>query len=251
VANPVLYYANNVQGSICLLQAMQKVGIKTFVFSSSATVYGEPQYLPYDEDHPTNPMNPYGQSKLQVEETLRDLAVSDPEWKNVSLRYFNPVGAHESGLIGEDPNGIPNNLMPYVLKVASGELTHLNIFGDDYETRDGTGERDYTHVMDLAEGHMASLNYLQTNAGMGIINLGTGNSFSVFDIISAIEKVSCKKIKRIIAKRRDGDLPIYYANTSKAIDILGWKSQRDLDDMCQSVWKWQVNSMNKFFLKGS
>lgn len=251
VANPVLYYANNVQGSISLLQAMQKEGVKTLVFSSSATVYGEPQYLPYDEKHPTKPMNPYGQSKLQVEEILGDLAKSDPEWKIISLRYFNPVGAHESGLIGEDPNGIPNNLMPYVAKVASGELPHLNIFGDDYETRDGTGERDYIHVMDLADGHMASLNYLQTNAGLEIINLGTGNPISVFDLVSDFEKVSGRKIKRIIVERRSGDLPIYFAKPDKAADILGWKTGRSLDNMCHSVWKWQVNLRHKFFSKGN
>ena len=250
VANPVLYYANNVQGSISLLQAMRKVGVKTLVFSSSATVYGEPEYLPYDEEHPTRPMNPYGQSKLQVEEILRDLVASDPEWKIASLRYFNPVGAHESGLIGEDPNGIPNNLMPYVAKVASGEFPHLNIFGDDYETRDGTGERDYIHVMDLAEGHMASLDFLKDHTGLEIINLGTGTPSSVFDLASSFEKASNKKIKKIVVKRRPGDLPIYYAKPSKAADILGWKAVRNLDQMCQSVWHWQVNLKNKFILKG-
>jgi len=240
VANPVLYYANNVQGSISLLQAMQKVGVKTLVFSSSATVYGEPQYLPYDENHPTKPMNPYGQSKLQVEEILRDLAASDFEWKIASLRYFNPVGAHESGLIGEDPNDIPNNLMPYVAKVASGELPYLNIFGDDYETRDGTGERDYIHVMDLAEGHMASLDFLKDQAGLEVINLGTGKPISVFDLVASFEKASNKKIEKIMVKRRPGDLPIYFAKPNKAADVLGWKSTRNLDQMCQSVWQWQI-----------
>jgi UDP-glucose 4-epimerase len=250
VINPVLYYANNVQSSISLLQAMQKVGVKTLVFSSSATVYGEPQYLPYDEDHPTKPMNPYGQSKLQVEEILSDLSASDPEWKIASLRYFNPVGAHESGLIGEDPNGTPNNLMPYVAKVASGELPHLNIFGDDYETRDGTGERDYIHVIDLAEGHMAAINFLKDHAGLEVINLGTGKPNSVFDLVSSFEKVSNKKIEKVIVQRRPGDLPIYFAKPNKAADILGWKAKRNLDQMCQSVWEWQVNLKNKFILKG-
>lgn len=239
VANPVLYYANNVQGSISLLQAMQKVGIKTLVFSSSATVYGAPQYLPYDEKHPTIPMNPYGQSKLQVEEILRDLAYSDPEWKIASLRYFNPVGAHESGFIGEHPNGIPNNLMPYVIKVASGELPHVNIFGDDYETYDGTGERDYIHVMDLAEGHMASLDFLKLHSGMEIINLGTGKSSSVFDLISSFEKASGQKIKKIVVERRPGDLPIYYAKVEKAFNLLNWSGRRTLDEMCKSAWNWQ------------
>lgn len=235
VSNPLLYYANNVQGSISLLQAMEKVGIKTLVFSSSATVYGEPQYLPYDEDHPTKPMNPYGQSKLQVEEILRDLAASDPDWKIACLRYFNPVGAHESGLIGEDPNGIPNNLMPYVAKVVSGELSHLSIFGDDYETRDGTGERDYIHVIDLVEGHMAALNFLKGQARFEIINLGTGKPSSVFELVSSYEKTSGREIKKVIAKRRPGDLPIYYAKVSKANSILGWSAKSTLDEMCSST----------------
>lgn len=244
VANPVLYYANNVQGSISLLQAMQKVGVKTMVFSSSATVYGEPQYLPYDENHPTKPMNPYGQSKLQVEEILRDLAASDYEWKIASLRYFNPVGAHESGLIGEDPNGIPNNLMPYLAKVASGELPHLNIFGDDYETRDGTGERDYIHVMDLAEGHMASLDFLKDRAGFEAINLGTGKPVSVLDLVSAFERASGKKIKREVVERRSGDLPVYYADSSRAKSLLNWHPMNSLDDICSSAWKCQGLRIN-------
>lgn len=200
VVNPVLYYANNVQGSISLLQAMQKVSVKILAFSSSATVYGEPQYLPYGENHPTKPMNPYGQSKLQVEEILRDLAASDPEWKIASLRYFNPVGAHESGLIGEDPSGIPNNLMPYVAKVASGELPHLDIFGDDYETRDGTGERDYIHVIDLAEGHLAALEWLRKKAGWYLFNLGTGTSTSVLELVNEFENTIGKTIKKIWQK---------------------------------------------------
>ena len=239
VTNPVLYYANNVQGSISLLQAMQKVSIKTLVFSSSATVYGEPQYLPYDEDHPTKPMNPYGQSKLQVEEILRDLAASDPEWKIASLRYFNPVGAHESGLIGEDPNGIPNNLMPYVAKVASGELPHLNIFGDDYETRDGTGERDYIHVMDLAEGHMVALEFLKINLGWHYLNLGMGQSISVLELLKAFEEVSGRNIERAIVGRRHGDLPIYFSDVNKASVQLGWRARRDLPAMCETAWLFQ------------
>ena len=240
VANPILYYANNVQGSISLFQAMQKVGIKTLVFSSSATVYGEPQYLPYDENHPTKPMNPYGQSKLQVEEILRDLAASDPEWKIASLRYFNPVGAHESGLIGEDPSGIPNNLMPYVAKVASGELPHLNIYGDDYETRDGTGERDYIHVMDLAEGHLSALLYLnETENCFQVINLGTGKPISVLELVGAFEKVSGQKIKKIFTKKRRGDLPVYFALADKATNILRWQAHRDVRDMCLSAWNFE------------
>jgi UDP-glucose 4-epimerase len=239
VANPILYYANNVQGSISLFQAMQKVGIKTLVFSSSATVYGESQYLPYDEDHPTNPMNPYGQSKLQVEEILSDLSASDATWKIVCLRYFNPVGAHESGLIGEDPSGIPNNLMPYVAKVASGELPYLNIYGDDYETRDGTGERDYIHVMDLAEGHLAAVNYTHTNRSFHVFNLGTGASISVMDLVDMFERESGQKILIKISKRRDGDLPIYYAKADAAKKFLKWSARRSINDMCSDTWRWQ------------
>ena len=221
VANPILYYANNVQGSISLLQAMQRVGVKNLVFSSSATVYGEPQYLPYDENHPTKPMNPYGQSKLQVEEILCDLAASDPEWGIVSLRYFNPVGAHESGLIGEDPNGIPNNLMPYLVKVAAGELPHLNIYGDNYETRDGTGERDYIHVIDLAEAHKAAILFLKnSDRAFEVMNLGLGKSVSVLELISSYEHVLGRPIKKVVADRRPGDLPIYYAQVSKAEKLL-------------------------------
>ena len=241
VANPILYYANNVQGSISLLQAMQKAGVKTLVFSSSATVYGGPQYLPYDESHPTKPMNPYGQSKLQVEEILRDLAASDAGWKITSLRYFNPVGAHESGLIGEDPNGIPNNLMPYVAKVASGELPHLNIFGDDYETRDGTGERDYIHVMDLADGHMAALEFLQRATDFETVNLGTGKPTSVIDLIEAFEKVIGKKLKRVVTQRRLGDLPCYYASVEKAKTHLDWRASRSIEDACKDVWKFMAS----------
>ena len=240
VANPILYYANNVQGSISLLQAMQKVGVKTLVFSSSATVYGVPQYLPYNEDHPTKPMNPYGQSKLQVEEILRDIATSDHEWKIISLRYFNPVGAHESGLIGEHPNGIPNNLMPYIARVASGELPHLNIFGDDYEPRDGTGERDYIHVVDLADGHMAALNFLRDQTGLDILNLGSGNPNSVLDLVASFEKVSGQRLKKTIVARRAGDLPIYYADPKKAKVKLGWQTLKTLDDMCMSTWRWHT-----------
>ena len=244
VANPVLYYANNVQGSISLLQAMQKVDIKTLVFSSSATVYGEPQYLPYDENHPTKPMNPYGQSKLQVEEILKDLTKSDESWKIICLRYFNPVGAHESGLISENPNGVPNNLMPYVAKVASGELPHLNIFGDDYETRDGTGERDYIHVVDLAEGHMAGLEFLQKTTGFRVINLGTGKSISVLDLVDAFEKASGSVINVVRTQRRSGDLPIYYADVCLAKKLLGWEAERTLSEICVSMWNSMPNKLS-------
>lgn len=239
VQDPVKYYANNVQGSISVLQAMQEVGIKTFVFSSSATVYGEPQCLPYDEDHPTNPMNPYGWTKLQVEQLLHDIARSDPQWAIACLRYFNPVGAHSSGLIGENPQGIPNNLMPYVAKVASGQLPHLNIFGNDYQTKDGTGERDYIHVMDLAEGHMAALDFLKTHKGWHAINLGTGTPLSVLDLVSAFEKVINHELSKVFVARRPGDLPIYYAKPDRAKTLLNWTASRSLEEIVKSTWRWQ------------
>jgi UDP-glucose 4-epimerase len=246
VADPLMYYANNVQGTISLLQAMKTANVKTLVFSSSATVYGKPEYLPYDECHPTKPMNPYGQSKLQAEEILRDVASSDSEWRIVSLRYFNPVGAHESGLIGEDPNGVPNNLLPYISKVASGELSHLNIFGDDYDTRDGTGERDYIHVMDLAEGHMAALDFLKCNPGLKIINLGAGSPTSVLDFVACFEGVSGQGIKKIIVDRRPGDLPIYYASSANAKKLLNWKPTRNLVEICRTEWNWKLRIFDNF-----
>lgn len=236
---PLKYYDNNVAGSISLLEAMKQANIKTIVFSSSATVYGEPQYLPYDEEHPLNPINTYGRTKLQVEEILQDLAKSDPHWSVALLRYFNPVGAHESGLIGEDPNGIPNNLMPYIMQVASGKLPHLNIFGNDYDTRDGTGERDYIHVVDLAEGHLATLNYIQNHRGCEIFNLGTGKPVSVMELLSAYEKACGKKMPTKLAPRRDGDLPIYYAKPNKAREYLAWKAKSGIEDICMSSYRWQ------------
>ena len=239
---PVEYYANNVQGSISLIQAMQAVGINTLVFSSSATVYGDPVYLPYDEDHPTSPTNPYGRNKLQVEEILRDLSSSDKAWRIGCLRYFNPVGAHESGLIGEDPNGIPNNLMPVIGQVVNGKLPLLNIYGDDYETPDGTGKRDYIHVMDLAEGHLAALIWLQNNPGCHTFNLGTGDSYSVLDLLHHFEEASGQKIPRQVVGRRPGDLPEYYAKADKAEKMLGWKTKRTLSDICNSSWLWIKNS---------
>ncbi|MBT8588795.1 UDP-glucose 4-epimerase GalE [Polynucleobacter paneuropaeus] len=220
VANPVLYYANNVQGSISLLQAMQQVGIKTLVFSSSATVYGQPQYLPYDEDHPTNPTNPYGQSKIQVEAILRDLAASDSEWKIICLRYFNPVGSHESGLIGEEPSGLPNNLMPFIAQVAAGKLPHLNVYGNDYPTSDGTGVRDYIHVMDLAEGHLAALTYTQNHQGWDVFNLGTGHGVSVLEMVSSYQQASGKEIAYQVKGRRIGDIASCYAGVQKSQALL-------------------------------
>lgn len=238
---PIEYYANNVQGSISLLQAMQSANIKTLVFSSSATVYGDPVYLPYDEDHPTAPTNPYGRNKLQIEEMLHDLAVSDKAWSIACLRYFNPVGAHESGLIGEDPNGIPNNLMPVIGQVVSGKLPLLNIFGDDYDTPDGTGKRDYIHVMDLAEGHLAALNWIKNNPGLHIFNIGSGKSYSVLEIIHCFEKVSSHSIPYQVVNRRPGDLPEYYASADKAKTVLGWEAKRGLSDICNDSWRWIKN----------
>jgi UDP-glucose 4-epimerase len=239
---PIEYYANNVQGSISLIEAMQSVGINTLVFSSSATVYGDPVYLPYDEDHPTKPTNPYGRNKLQIEEILRDLSTSDRAWRISCLRYFNPVGAHESGLIGEDPNGIPNNLMPVIGQVVNGKLPLLNIYGDDYDTPDGTGKRDYIHVMDLAEGHLAALTWLQSNPGCHTFNLGSGDSYSVLDLLHHFEQASGLKISYKVVGRRLGDLPEYYAKVDKAEKVLGWKTKQILSDICSSSWLWIKNS---------
>ncbi len=239
VANPVLYYANNVQGTVSLLQAMQATGVRKIVFSSSATVYGDPVYLPYDEAHPTEPTNPYGRSKLHVEEMLSDLAKSDASWGVACLRYFNPVGAHDSGLIGEDPNGIPNNLMPFIAQVAVGQRAQLGVFGDDYDTPDGTGVRDYIHVMDLAAGHLAALEFLNRASGWHAINLGSGNGTSVLEMVRAFETASGRPVPYQIAPRRPGDLPSYYANASKALQLLHWQTQRGIDDMCATTWKWQ------------
>jgi UDP-glucose 4-epimerase len=239
VQKPIDYYANNVQGTVSLLQAMQQTGVKTLVFSSSATVYGSPQYLPLDELHPTSATNPYGRSKLQIEEILADVAVSDPAMRLCCLRYFNPVGAHPSGLIGEDPRGIPNNLMPYVAKVAAGELPSLGVFGNDYDTPDGTGVRDYIHVMDLAEGHLAALNFLQHQAGWHAINLGTGQGYSVLDMVRAFERASGRPVAYEIKPRRAGDVASCYANPAKAAELLGWKATRGLEEMCDSTWRWQ------------
>ena len=239
VAHPLDYFATNVQGSISLLQAMQANEIKTLVFSSSATVYGEPQYLPYDEAHPTNAVNPYGRTKLHVEEMLSDLAASDPTWSIAVLRYFNPVGAHDSALIGELPTGVPNNLMPYLVQVASGRQDVLRVFGSDYDTCDGTGERDYIHVIDLAEGHMAALNFLADNTGWHAVNLGTGSATSVLALVHTFEAVTGKTIPVNMVGRRAGDLPAYYANPAKAQTLLGWCAKRSVEEMCVSAWRWE------------
>ena len=242
VEDPVNYYAHNVQGTISLLQAMQAQQLKTLVFSSSATVYGQPQYLPLDEQHPTSAINPYGRSKLHIEHMLQDVAASDPAWRIACLRYFNPVGAHDSGLIGESPHGTPNNLMPYITQVAAGQRPALNVFGDDYETHDGTGVRDYIHVMDLAEGHAATLAFLGEKPGWHAINLGTGQGYSVFDLVKAFENASGRKVPYKVVARRAGDTAQCFANPEKAKTWLGWQAKRDLHDMCESAWTYQMAS---------
>ncbi len=242
VEKPLKYYDNNVIGTVILCEVMKEYGCKSIVFSSSATVYGEPPYPAIKENFPTSAMNPYGRSKLFIEEILRDLYVSDNEWKIVLLRYFNPVGAHESGTIGEDPNGIPNNLMPYITQTAVGKLSCLSIFGDNYDTHDGTGVRDYIHVMDLADGHVKALNKIETFSEVMTINLGTGIGYSVLDMVKAFERASQKKIPYCIAPRRDGDIAEYYADPSYAKNVLGWKAKRSIDEMCEDSWRWQSNN---------
>ena len=239
---PIDYYANNVQGSISLLHAMQASQVYTLVLRSSATVYGQPQYLPYDENHPTAAINPYGRTKLHIEEILRDTAASHPAWHIALLRYFNPVGAHPSGLIGELPNGTPNNLMPFIAQVATGQRPHLNIFGNDYDTPDGTGVRDYIHVMDLAHGHLAALNWLPAHPGCEAFNLGTGQGTSVLQMVQAFETASQRPIPYQIQPRRAGDVATCYASTSKASQTLQWQAQQTLQDMCTSTWAWQQNA---------
>jgi UDP-glucose 4-epimerase len=239
VEQPIDYYDNNVTGTISLLKAMRAADVKTLVFSSSATVYGDPQYLPLDEAHPTSATNPYGRSKLQIEEMLADVARSDAGWHIACLRYFNPVGAHDSGLIGEDPNDIPNNLMPYIAQVASGKLSQLNVFGDDYDTPDGTGVRDYIHVMDLAEGHQAALGFLAQQPGWHAINLGTGTGYSVLEMLRAFARASGRAVPYVLAPRRAGDIAACYAKADKAREQLGWTATRTLENMCDSTWRFQ------------
>ena len=241
VEKPLEYYDNNICGTIALLRAMKEAGVKRIIFSSSATVYGTPQYLPLDENHPLSVTNPYGRTKLQIEEILEDLCVSDPEWSAVCLRYFNPIGAHESGLIGENPQGIPNNLLPYVARVAAGQLESVRVFGNDYDTPDGTGVRDYIHVVDLAKGHVNAAQYSLTHKGWIAINLGTGVGYSVLDIIHAYEKACGKPIPYKIVARRPGDVGSCWSNPKRAYDLLGWKAQYDLKDMCLSSWTFQKN----------
>lgn len=239
VTRPLDYYDVNVGGTIKLLQAMEAQGVKTIVFSSSATVYGEPQTLPIPEDHPLSATNPYGRTKLVVEDMLRDLHAGDPSWRIVILRYFNPVGAHESGLIGEDPNGLPNNLMPYVAQVGSGRLERLRVFGGDYPTHDGTGVRDFIHVVDLAEGHVRAIEKLADGPQCLAVNLGTGQGYSVLDLVNAFRHASNREIPYDIVSRRPGDVAASYADPRRAADMLGWKATRSLRDMCADTWNWQ------------
>ncbi|MEM9205309.1 MAG: UDP-glucose 4-epimerase GalE [Pseudomonadota bacterium] len=241
MAEPLKYYQVNVGGSERLLAAMGEVGCKRLVFSSSATVYGDPQYLPLDEDHPVGPTSVYGQTKLVVEDMIRSLAMADPEWSAVILRYFNPVGAHKTGLIGEDPSGIPNNLMPFISQVAVGRRERLSVFGDDYETPDGTGVRDYIHVCDLADGHVAALGALGT-PGAQAINLGTGTGYSVLEMVKAFEKASGRPVPYAVEGRRAGDVESCYADPKRAEHLLGWRATRGIDEMCADTWRWQAGN---------
>lgn len=244
VSQPLNYYENNVSGTVTLLEQMNHVGVKKIIFSSSATVYGNPHYLPCDELHPTGPTNPYGQTKLFIENILKDLVIADSNWSVGLLRYFNPVGAHISGLIGEDPSGIPNNLTPYISQVAVGKLPKLFIFGNDYDTIDGTGVRDYIHVEDLASGHLAALNHLNRRLGLFVVNLGTGKGTSVLELIAAFEKASGKTIPYEVVERRPGDLASVYAKTELARELLDWTAVHDINRMCQDSWRWQSLNPN-------
>jgi len=240
VREPLRYYDNNVGGTLALLAAMREVGVRTVVFSSSATVYGEPISSPIREDFALQPANPYGWSKAMAEQALADLDHSAPgQWRIARLRYFNPVGAHESGLIGEDPQDVPNNLMPYVAQVAAGQRPELSIFGGDYSTADGTGVRDYIHVSDLAEGHVAALRYLRAHPGLITVNLGTGQPVSVLQMVQAFERASGRPVPYRIAARRPGDVPAYWADPSQAERLLGWRAWRGADHMCVDAWRWQ------------
>jgi len=246
VAQPLHYYDNNVVGTLCLLRAMQAAAVKTLVFSSSATVYGDPQRLPLTEDHPLSATNPYGQTKLVIENMLRDLYRSDAAWRIAILRYFNPVGAHASGLIGEDPQGVPNNLLPYVAQVAVGRRDCLNVWGNDYPTPDGTGVRDYIHVVDLALGHLAALDQLGQAPQCLTVNLGTGTGYSVLDMVRAFSAASGRPIAYQFSPRRAGDVAACYADPALAQQRLGWRAERDLATMCADAWRWQSNNPNGY-----
>ena len=241
VREALAYYDVNVGGTLALCQAMAAVGVYSLVFSSSATVYGDPASLPIREDFPRSTTNPYGASKLILEDMLADVAAADPRWRIARLRYFNPIGAHESGLIGEAPSGIPNNLLPYIAQVACGQREKLSVFGGDYPTPDGTGVRDYIHVVDLAEGHLAALDYLAANPGLLTVNLGTGRGYSVLEIVRAFERASGHAVPYEIVARRAGDIAACYADPTLARERLGWSARRNLDAMCRDAWRWQYN----------
>lgn len=247
VQKPLEYYDNNVSGSLILLQEMHKAGVKSIVFSSSATVYGDPQTVPITEHSPTGATtNPYGTSKHMVERIMQDIQAADPAWSVILLRYFNPVGAHESGLIGEQPNGIPNNLLPYVCQVAAGKLAELSVFGSDYPTADGTGVRDYIHVVDLAIGHLKALDAKAQTPGTHIYNLGTGTGCSVLEIVRAFEAASGRRVPYALKPRRPGDIAVCYADPAKAAAEIGWRAERDLTDMMADAWRWQSNNPNGY-----
>ncbi len=241
VEKPIEYYHNNITGTLVLLKLMKKYNCKKIIFSSSATVYGTPKEVPIKEDFPLSTTNPYGSTKLMIEQILKDVCISDKDFCAILLRYFNPIGAHKSGLIGEEPNGIPNNLMPYINKVAKGELDHLSVFGDDYDTVDGTGVRDYIHVVDLAKGHVKALEKARKMVGAEAYNLGTGNGYSVLEIVKAFENATGVKVKYEITARRPGDIGECYADPSKALKELGWKAEKTLEEMCKDSWNFTIN----------
>jgi UDP-glucose 4-epimerase len=243
---PLWYYKSNISGTIQLCEVMKKYSVKKLVFSSSATVYGTPEFVPIHEEFSLGATNPYGRTKQMIEEILRDLNVSDPEWSVALLRYFNPIGAHKSGLIGEDPNGTPNNLLPYISQVAVGKLNELKIFGNDYPSKDGTGVRDYIHVVDLALGHLSALEKVLGSKGVEAYNLGTGKGYSVLEMIQAFEKVSARKVPYQIVDRRPGDIGICYANPTKAKNKLGWVAKKGIEEMCEDTWRWQIKNPNGY-----
>ena len=247
VEKPLKYYQNNIESTLTLLEVMRRHNVQKIIFSSSATVYGDPASVPIDESFPLGATNPYGRTKLMIEEIMRDVAASEDNWKIVLLRYFNPVGAHESGKIGEDPKGIPNNLTPYITQVAIGKLEALNVFGDDYDTVDGTGVRDYIHVVDLAKGHVAALKRIDVMPdGAEVYNLGTGEGYSVLQVLKAFEKAVGKEIPYKIAPRRPGDIAVCYASTDKAKELLGWEAELGIEEMCADAWNWQKNNPNGY-----
>lgn len=247
VQKPLEYYQNNITGTLTLMDVMNRVGVKNIVFSSSATVYGSPEEMPITESCPKGECtNPYGWTKSMMEQIMSDVQKANPDWNVILLRYFNPVGAHKSGRIGEDPKGIPNNLMPYISQVAVGKLEKLGVFGNDYNTPDGTGVRDYIHVVDLAIGHVKAINYIFTNPGLDVINLGTGVGYSVLDMVKAFSKACGKEIPYEIKPRRAGDIDMCYADPSKALKVLGWKAERGLDEMCEDTWRWQSQNPNGY-----